>query len=109
MRHQRETLPAAGTPADEDLRASFSYEELVRDVAKELGDQKPPSREEGWLTILEIQEMSESLTVPMLRRKLVAMVRAGKYERIYYKTRFYYRRKPAEGNGDEVERAAAEI
>jgi len=53
--------------------------------------------------------MSESLTVPMLRRKLVAMVRAGKYERIYYKTRFYYRRKPAEGNGDEVERAAAEI
>lgn len=108
MPGDREDLPDAGTEGDFDLKPEFTFEELISDTLRELGDVKPPDPKEGWVSVTILRRKATGLSMEQIRDRLEKMRECGEYERIMYKNTAYYRRvKPREEEQDG--RAAAAI
>lgn len=104
MSNHRKTLPATRSKAGDDLKADFSYNELLSGILEDLGDRPAPKREEGWFTIRDLVEKAGGFSETQIRRIMKEKVKAGEYEQVEFKKIAYFRKIR-----DELERSATEI
>jgi len=87
MPDRREDLPITGTETDEDLTPSFTYEELLNELAEELAEPVIP---EGAITVRMLMEKTGRIE-KTCRSLLDKKVKEGKMGVIKHKiTNWYY-------------------
>jgi len=70
-------------------------DDLLSDMLNFLGDDEPPSTEDGWASFAELHQASKGLTDNQLRERLRKMVSAGKLEQRIWSRQAYYRKAKA--------------
>ena len=66
------------------------YERVIDDLLADMGDEPPPTKENGWFTIDDVADRAQGKTPMQIGMELAAMAKAGKLVKKPYHKKMHY-------------------
>jgi hypothetical protein len=74
------------------LAKSINMDDVIADMLASIGDNTPPSREDGWVTLNDMLLQAKGKSVNQIRTLANRMADAGAWEKIIWNKLVYYRK-----------------
>ena len=75
------------------MELKVDSDQMITEILSDLGDGPTPDPEEGWRSIQEIAQQATGLSETQIRERMKKLLAEGKYEKISYRSKKYYRPK----------------